>query len=531
MRKSARFSSFGLTTSVEFPEQVKNFSTKFSLTTYNKRVQKLTEEQKTAISKAGFGKLLLVPNNSIRKDLLTDLMETWCCEKQAFMVASHEIRFTLLDVALILGLPVTGKSVLFKDEEPPFSDLEELYGATRGTRKVAMASLKARLDSIGEDVSEDFVRTFLLYTLGSFLSSNDTKVDSRYLCFLRNLDDISKFSWGASVIEDLSQWLDKRKKNNVQYVGGCLIFLQTWSYEHFDIARPQFQGDDLTFPRVCQWDNIKSNQKQQVISRFNFKELHDDQVIWTLEPTSAELQMEIIKEALKLQGDSTELQCAETCSTNLSTNVSGVDSESQFCISSKDELQREDESNFENQVVEDTPTSLSTCNEENIDLESNLKNLIVEDTPPNSSTHDEVQREQELNLENLIVEDTPTNSSTADEVCRIVDDTLPKLSFCDDDLRKKNVMLEEEIVELKMKVGLVMEENRHLHIQIQLNTQLEDQNASLKKELDLLREENRSLLQSIGSFGDRLERHIFDFETNATEETCYPGISPLNLPS
>ncbi|CAL0306300.1 unnamed protein product [Lupinus luteus] len=531
MRKSARFSSFGLTTAVEFQEPVKNVSTKFSLTTYNKRVQKLTEEQKTAILKAGFGKLLVVPNNSIRKDLLTDLMDTWCCEKQAFMVASREIGFTLLDVALILGLPVTGKSVLFKDEEPPFSDLEELYGATKGSRKIAMTSLKARLDSIGEDVSVDFVRTFLLYTLGSFLSNNDAKVDSRYLCFLRNLDDISQFAWGASVIEDLSQWLDKRKKNNIQYVGGCLIFLQTWSYEHFDIARPQLQGDDLTFPRVCQWDNIKCTQKQQVTSRFNFKELHHDQVIWTLEPTSTELQMEIIKEAMKLQGDSTELQCAETSSTNLSTNVSGVHSESQLCISSKDQLQRENDANFENQVVEDSPTSLRTYNEENRELEIDLENLIVEDTPPNLSSYDEVQREQELNLENLIVEDTPTNSSTADEVGRIVDHTLPKLSFCDDDLRKKNVMLEEEIVELKMKVDHVMEENRDLRRQIQLNTQLEYQNAELKKELDLLREENRSLLQSIGSFGDRLERHILDFETNATEETCSPGISPLNLPS
>lgn len=50
----------------------------------------------------------------------------------------------------------------------------------------------------------------------------------------------------------------------------------TWSYEHFDIARLQLQGHDLTFPRVCRWDNSKSHQRQRLTSRF--KDLNDDQV-------------------------------------------------------------------------------------------------------------------------------------------------------------------------------------------------------------------------------------------------------------
>ncbi|KAK7260130.1 hypothetical protein RIF29_25920 [Crotalaria pallida] len=526
MRKSMRLSTVGLAaaTTTEAPQRisipVKNISTKFKLASYAERVETLTEEQKTAISKAGFGNLLLVPNNSLNKTLLTDLMEMWSCEKQAFVVSSREIRLTPLDVALILGLPVSGRSVLLKHEEPPFSDLEALYGAMRGKRKVAVSSLEARLDLIGDSASDDFVRTFLMYTLGTFLSSNDVKVDSRYLCFLENLDIASQFAWGAAIIEDLSQWLDKRKQNNVQYVGGCLIFLQTWAYEHFDIARPQLQGDDLTFPRVCRWGNIKSHPKHRDASRFNFKDLHDnDQVIWTLDPSSAELQMEIIKGALKLQGDSTELQGAETCSTSSSTNVSGVDSELEFNISSEDKAQREDEVNFENQVVEDTPTRLSTCDEEHREQEINLENLIVEDTPPNLSSSDEAQREQDLNLENLIVEDTPTNLSNAVEVSReqefnaemlIVDATPPKLGFCADDLKKKNIGLEVEIAELKIKVGHLMEENGLLLKQIQTNTQLEEQNAELKKELDLLREENRILRLSRDSFCDAMDRNILE---------------------
>lgn len=204
--------------------QVRNFRTRFSLTSYAKRVQQLTEEQKSAIGKTGFGNLLLVPNHSLSKVLLTELMDTWSCEKQAFVFDWGEIGMTPLDVALILGLRVVGNPVVL-EEELPFSDLEEEYGATKGKRKVAMGCLETMLDSLGESVSEDFIRTFLLYTIGTFFSSNG-KVDSRYLLFLRNLGDVCQFAWGAAVIEDLSQWLDKRKENNVQYVGGCLIFLQ-----------------------------------------------------------------------------------------------------------------------------------------------------------------------------------------------------------------------------------------------------------------------------------------------------------------
>ena len=97
---------------------------------------------------------------------------------------------------------------------------------TKAKRKVAMSFLENRLDWIGEDVSEDFVRCFLLYTIGTFLASNDGKVDSRFLRFFEDLDEVSGFAWGAAVVDDLCQWLDKRMEHNVRYVGGCLIFLQ-----------------------------------------------------------------------------------------------------------------------------------------------------------------------------------------------------------------------------------------------------------------------------------------------------------------
>ncbi|CAK8575158.1 unnamed protein product [Lathyrus sativus] len=559
MRKSIRLSSVGLGQAAE--PAVKNFSTRFSLTPLAKRVQSLTDGQRLAISRTGFGSLLLVPNHSLNKVFLTEVMEAWNSELRVFEMGSGEIGFSLLDVALILGLPVVGHRVELSDDEL-FSELEEEYGASRAKRKVAMASLEARLDSIGEVVSDDFVRSFLLYTIGTFLSSNDGKVDSRYLSFLGNLDGVSSFAWGAAVVEDLCQWLDKRKDNNVQYVGGCLIFLQTWSYEHFDMARPNLLDEDRTFPRVCRWDHSKSHPRQRGTSRF--KDLHDDQIIYKLQPTSQELQIDIIKEAMELLGDS-KVKRDGNYSASTSSNLSEEDEEIQLSSSSK--IYTEDGINFENQVVADTPTRLATYDEEYREQKINIEYLIIEDTP------DEEYREQKINIENLIILDTPSDSSNPVKLGReeqfqfqklmmedsftnlsisdsedgsredglnteshiiedtttnlsiggevgkeqdliaetlIVDDTPPKFSSDDVDLRKKNIMLEEEITELKLKISQQMEEIGVLRRENLSNAQLKAENDELKQELDILK-------SNLNGFADQTERGIMEFLSDAIE--------------
>lgn len=174
----------------------------------------------------GFGSLLRISNKMLRRNLLVELMDRWCCKKQAFVLLPGEIKITLKDVALILGLRVLGEPVILK-EDIPFINLESEYGAALWNRKITVASIEDRLDSLGEADNEDFIRSFLLYTFGIFLFPNaNGKVDSRYLYFLNDLDKVNSFAWGAAVLEDIVYWLTKRKEANAQCLGGCLIFLQ-----------------------------------------------------------------------------------------------------------------------------------------------------------------------------------------------------------------------------------------------------------------------------------------------------------------
>lgn len=189
-------------------------------------MDKLTDDQRTAIKKVGFGNLLLIPNQMLSKSLLVELMDRWNSEECGFMLLPGTVKITLMDVALILGIRVIGDPILLREDEA-FSELETDYGAALWKRKITVASLESRLDSLGQVVNEDFVRTFILFTFGTILFPNaNGKVDSRYLSFLKNLDDIGRFAWGAAVLEDIFMWLNKRKELNVQYVGGCLILLQ-----------------------------------------------------------------------------------------------------------------------------------------------------------------------------------------------------------------------------------------------------------------------------------------------------------------
>lgn len=209
--------------------QTGSFGSRFSLSPFVKRVEKLTEDQKNAIKKVGFGNLLLIPNRMLSKNLLVELMDRWDSEERGFMLLPGMIKITLMDVALILGIRVTGDPILPRDDES-FSDLESDFGASLWKRNITVASLEERLDSLGEVANEDFVRTFLLFTIGTLLFPNPNgKVDSRYLYFLKNLDNIDHIAWGAAVLEDLFMWLTRRKESNVQYVGGCLILLQVSS--------------------------------------------------------------------------------------------------------------------------------------------------------------------------------------------------------------------------------------------------------------------------------------------------------------
>lgn len=119
---------------------------------------------------------------------------------------------------------MTGNPVILR-EDTPFLDLERDFGAFPLRRTITVASLEQRLDSLAETNNEDFVRSFLLYMFGTFLFPNtNSKVDSRYLYLLRDIDKVNSFAWGAAILADVLYWLCRRTRKKSQYVGRLSYF-------------------------------------------------------------------------------------------------------------------------------------------------------------------------------------------------------------------------------------------------------------------------------------------------------------------
>nr|GMD39998.1 Aminotransferase-like mobile domain containing protein [Ipomoea batatas]GME09498.1 Aminotransferase-like mobile domain containing protein [Ipomoea batatas] len=419
---------------------VGNFSTRFSLPSFVKRVKKLSEAQKEAVRRAGFGNLLLIPNQMLCKNLLVELMERWNCDKSAFVLPHGEITISLMDVVLILGLRVTGNPVSIGDNTP-FLNLERGYGAVLWNRKITVASVEERLESLGETDDDDFLRLFLLYMFGTLLfPTTNGKIDSRYVYLLRDVDNVDQFAWGSAVLEDLFYWLSKRKRDNVQYVGGCLIFLQIWCYEHIDIARPCLIDNAVKFPRVCHWGSTKSHQRQWFIDKF--KTLGSNQIIWSLELTSEESEIGMIKELLKAQGENA------------------------------------------GQIMEQQ-SSAHVCN---------MVEQLAVDMEMDSATTISRELYQEQN------------------------DCWPlRNDNCEEDLKRKNWILEEQVTELRKEIDDLKRENKVLNNQLSSCLEFEKKNGELRKEVESLRQENLLLSSSAHTLVARLERIVLDGNTDTVD--------------
>ncbi|KAK2981829.1 hypothetical protein RJ640_010346, partial [Escallonia rubra] len=456
---------------------VANFSTRFSLPSFLKRVNKLTCSQRKAIEKTGFGSLLQIPNQVVHKNLLVELMERWNCEKRAFILRPGEISITLMDVALILGLRVTGDLVILKGDAP-FLELEREYGAALWNRKISIASIEERLESLHGADDEVFKRSFLLYTFGTLLFPNSNgKVDSRYLFFLQDLDKVNHFAWGAAVLADVISWLSKRKETNVQYVNFCLIFLQIWSYEHIDMARPSLLDCHFTSARVCRWGKVKSYERQWYTTKF--MELESNQILWKLHPTAEESDNSLIRELVEAGSDRIELVEA------------GRDKELAEAGSDKIELD-------------------ISSTEESIDNGGSAK------TRPAQMEHWIVHLEKNSEMDKPEVVGTREDSPM--ELSPLQNASVVSTKDDQADLRTRNWILQEQNMKLKEDIDCLSNQVKLLKNQLSTRPILEEQNLELRNEVEILRRQNQLLTSSENSLAARLERVLFDDNVDATEE-------------
>jgi len=81
-----------------------------------------------------------------------------------------------------------------------------------------------------------------------------------YLPLLRDLANVSNFSWGSIVLACLYRALDHDTKFQQDNIGGCMLLMQCWAWERFTCISLEIQPiiDDeieagLSFPLNVRW--------------------------------------------------------------------------------------------------------------------------------------------------------------------------------------------------------------------------------------------------------------------------------------
>ncbi|KAM7254161.1 hypothetical protein ACFE04_031843 [Oxalis oulophora] len=511
MKKSTRRSAIGLPLEEGLTLTIGNFTTKFSLASFIKRVDKLNNEQRNLIKKMGFGNLLLLPNHKLNKNLLAEMMELWNIEKGVFFITpddSRELRISLLDVGLILGLPVKGNPIVLV-EDLPYCEVESEYGSVPGKRQITVSALEKRLNSIGEAANEDFVRTFLLFTFGTILFPNKKgDVDTRYLYYLEDLSSVGGFSWGEAVLQDMIIWLNMRKETKMEFMGGCLILLLIWCYEHVNIDRPNLVDSGFIFPRACRWESSSTrNFHRRKWFTDKFKELQDDQITWELEPTHVELQVNVIKDLLAHCGEADELLTRQSSSSACSLNSVEV------------------LSNSGTNTLADQADSDCASTSQNVSMSQHAPDCVSSPgnftTSSNSKLSGKSVQEDYLILENeKLVEDIAhvtlgieklemaTETETETEKTNIeMEKTKKELELELEKMKTENSELKKEMKTSRREMSMEMEkmtmkmENSELK-----KLETETENSELKKENEILRIKIESLEFTSLELIDRIDR-------------------------
>ncbi|KAF9603373.1 hypothetical protein IFM89_035618 [Coptis chinensis] len=126
---------------------------------------------------------------------------------------------------------------------------------------VTLEWLRKTFSNTPEDATTEIVdchvRAYLLFLLGCtiFNDKSGVGVHVAYLQVLLEVDNVSKYAWGAAVLAYLYRELAKASQRNKRQVVGCMTLLEAWVYEHFCLQNSPMINMDFKrdMPRMRRW--------------------------------------------------------------------------------------------------------------------------------------------------------------------------------------------------------------------------------------------------------------------------------------
>jgi mobile domain-containing protein len=189
---------------------------------------------------------------------------------------------------VILGLPIDDQVVTGHGEEHWVELVFELLGVfpqnpqdRTETNIITGSSLKLTwlrehfsvLEADADDVTvERHARAYILYLFGCILfpDKSGDSVQLIYLPLLRDLGRVAEYNWGSATLAYLYCHLCRASRKGAKDIGGCLLLLQIWSWEHIHIGRPEIRmvrhiGEHAQVDNADDFEPILGTQHQRGI--------------------------------------------------------------------------------------------------------------------------------------------------------------------------------------------------------------------------------------------------------------------------
>ncbi|KAE8789560.1 hypothetical protein D1007_36204 [Hordeum vulgare] len=170
-----------------------------SLMQYEKFIKELNPRQLTYIHLIRQGELLKTRGMRMRRLSCPTIAYSYDAEQDAFIIHEGPCRITLKDVEHITGVPCMGKNHVSSNHNDNLELWKELKDPndTKVTLKGLLANMKG-------DNKPNFVRPFVLYTIGKYVCPTTQEyVDNTYLGIVRNVETIKSTNFGQLTLDHL----------------------------------------------------------------------------------------------------------------------------------------------------------------------------------------------------------------------------------------------------------------------------------------------------------------------------------------
>ncbi|KAI9113735.1 hypothetical protein K1719_014986 [Acacia pycnantha] len=183
------------------------------------------------------------------RSLLRALINAYEITDGCFHIGQNRLYFGLEDVLMITGLPIDGKPVIFEDNTQYLTEDEvfELVGVLPEEKFVSATRLVEFINSFnGEDADEDrlnrIARAVALLGIACMISQDNGKsrVHMKFVNFLKDVGEISKYAWGAASWVNLHTSLKGCKSKAQTSLFGCVLGLEIFFLIHIPKLIPIF---------------------------------------------------------------------------------------------------------------------------------------------------------------------------------------------------------------------------------------------------------------------------------------------------